>query len=377
MAQILSSCSLIAACAALLVACSGESEPLGESSSTGGSAGSSGTAGGSGGTGTAGQGAGGSPSGGTAGAVSTGGTGAGAGASAGGSAGANTGGSTNASTGGSFGGGGTDAGSSGGSAGSGGSNAGGSGGGGSKLSAGCGAANPPTSGRKSITVNGATREYVLDVPNPYDANKPHLLIFGWHWMGGKAQDVVSNQYYGLKPLSNGTAIFVSPEGLVDNGNTGWANPNGRDVEFAKAMLEKFKAELCIDESLIFSTGFSYGGMMSNALGCAMGDVFRAIAPYAGALYSGCASGTAPVAVWGTHATNDGVVPIANGRAARDEFLKRNGCGTQTVPTQPNQCVTYQGCKEGYPVTWCEWTGDHQWPQQWAPQPVWEFFNSFK
>lgn len=234
------------------------------------------------------------------------------------------------------------------------------------------------SGRKMISVNGQQREYVLDVPNPYDPNKPHLLIFAWHWRGGNAQAVVNNQYYGLKPLSNGTAIFVSPEGLVDQGQSGWANPNGRDIAFAKAMVERLKSELCIDTSRIFSTGFSYGGMMSNAVGCAMGDVFRAIAPYAGALYSGCEAGSAPVALWGTHAVNDGVVNIDHGRQARDEFLKRNGCGTQTLPAKPNDyCVTYQGCKAGYPVTWCEWNGDHQWPQQWAPQPVWEFFNSLE
>mgnify|MGYP006206118421 CR=1 FL=1 len=40
--------------------------------------------------------------------------------------------------------------------------------------------------------------------------------------------------------------------------------------------------------------FSYGGMMSHAVGCAMGDVFRAIAPMAGAQISGCEDGDAPI-----------------------------------------------------------------------------------
>jgi polyhydroxybutyrate depolymerase len=38
---------------------------------------------------------------------------------------------------------------------------------------------------------------------------------------------------------------------------------------------------CIDRSRIFSVGMSYGGIMSNTLGCEMGDVFRALAPMSG------------------------------------------------------------------------------------------------
>jgi poly(3-hydroxybutyrate) depolymerase len=36
------------------------------------------------------------------------------------------------------------------------------------------------------------------------------------------------------------------------------------------MLERFEGELCIDQSRMFSTGWSYGGMMSLAVGCARG-----------------------------------------------------------------------------------------------------------
>jgi poly(3-hydroxybutyrate) depolymerase len=227
-------------------------------------------------------------------------------------------------------------------------------------------------------VGGTSREYILKLPDNYDSAKPYLLIFGWHWRGGSAQEVAGGGFYGLEERANGTAIFVAPQGLVDNGTTGWANPNGRDITFTQAMLERFRQELCIDESRIFSTGFSYGGMMSFAVGCALGDVFRAIAPIAGALYSGCEDGTAPVAMWGAHGYSngaDGVVPIADGRRGRDEFLRRNGCGNETVPVQPDECVAYQGCRAGYPVTWCEWDGGHSVPG-FAGQAIWDFFSQF-
>ncbi len=254
--------------------------------------------------------------------------------------------------------------------------------GGSATSQGCGSTTLPQSGTFSIDVDGTSRDYILNIPEDYDPNHPYILIFGWHWRGGNAQDVAGGgffgKYYGLEERANGTAIFVAPEGLVDNDVSGWANPGGRDIKFLDAMLERFRADLCIDESRIFSTGFSYGGMMSFAVGCARGDVFRAIAPMAGATYSGCEDGTAPVAMWGSHGYSDGadgVVPIDNGRSARDVFLERNGCGTETMPVEPDECVSYQGCQAGYPVTWCEWDGGHSVPS-FAGEAIWDFFSQF-
>lgn len=53
-------------------------------------------------------------------------------------------------------------------------------------------------------------------------------------------------------------------------------------------------------------GFGFGGMMSNAVGCALADTFRAVAPMSGSLWCGCESGTHPIAAWGAHGTVIGV-----------------------------------------------------------------------
>ncbi|WP_437969219.1 Ricin and poly(3-hydroxybutyrate) depolymerase fusion [Sorangium sp. So ce260] len=249
-----------------------------------------------------------------------------------------------------------------------------SGSGGGAQSAGCGSATAPTSGRLSIDVGGTTREYILAVPDGYDSSRAYRLIFAWHPLGGSAEQVATGfggGYYGLQSRAGGSAIFVSPEGLEQ----GWANTGGRDIAFLRAMLDRIRGELCIDESKIFSTGFSYGGMMSYAIGCAMGDVFRAIAPMSGALYSGCEDGDNPVAMWGAHGDADDVVPVGNGRSARDVFLERNHCDQQTTPVQPDPCVSYEGCDAGYPVVWCEFSGGHA-PQNNAGESIWNFFSQF-
>jgi len=174
------------------------------------------------------------------------------------------------------------------------------------------------------------------------------------------------------------AIYVTPQGLDAGSNgAGWQNTNGVDIEFTKGMLADVQGKYCVDNSRIFSVGFSYGGMMSFAVGCEMSDVFRAIAPMSGALYSDpqC-KGTGPhVAMWGSHGTSDTVVPIDNGRAARDKILAQNHCGTTTQPVDPSPCVKYDGCDPGYDVTWCEWDGPHGIPS-FGSAAIAAFFKQF-
>jgi len=263
------------------------------------------------------------------------------------------------------------------------------GGGGASASSGCGMP-APASMRYSIDVGGMTREYILSVPSNYDANHPYILIFAWHPWGGSAQQVAgtgNSGYYGLKGTSNNQAILVAPEGLDFGGNgLGWGNTNGQDIAFLHSMLDLFQSQMCIDQKRIFSAGFSFGGMMSNAVGCA--GLARAVAPMAGnSTVSGCLAGTQPVAYMGFHGTHDSVVDISGGRTARDVFVKRNGCSSTTTPSspswcdglasnyQPCTCVDYQGCMPGYPVTWCEYNADHQAAPN-SGTTLWTFFTQF-
>lgn len=344
------------------------------SAGTGGQPASGGTTGGGGAGGTQTTGGGGSPNGGTAGA-GAGGMQTGGGGAAGAAGMPATGGAPQEG-----GAGGGDSG----AAGASGAPTGGAGGG--SKSEGCGKP-PPKSDRYSIDVDGTMREYILDVPNDYDPNRPYRLVFGWHPLGGSAQQVASGGYYGLKNQAAGAAIFVAAEGLpFQANNLGWANTNGRDLAFLEAMLDRFRSELCIDEERIFSTGFSFGGMMSFAVGCATNTVMRAIAPMAGNIeVSGCQNGEKPVAVMGFHGTEDMVVAIDGGRAGRDKFIQRNGCTQQTMPVtpswcdginnQPCSCVSYQGCMDGYPVIWCEFNAGHT-PAPNSGATIWKFFEQF-
>lgn len=240
--------------------------------------------------------------------------------------------------------------------------------------AGCGGSSKLTTGMHSLTSDGIQRDYWIEMPAAYDRNKAYPLIIGLHWRDGSAADVYGwSGFFGLKNLYGDNAIFVAPQGL----DKGWANNGDRDIRFLRAMISEVQQGACTDTQRVFATGFSFGGMMSNAIGCQMGDVVRAIVPIAGSLWSGCASSSNKVAALFIHAKDDNVVPYTAGMEARDLFLKRNSCSAATVPVGSNGCVEYQGCDSGKPVIWCGTeTGGHWYPN-FSAQESKAFFDRFK
>lgn len=258
-------------------------------------------------------------------------------------------------------------------------------------SAGCGKNPTITSQSYTMSVNGKQRQYIMKLPSQYDKNRPYRLIFTWHQLGGSATKIVNGEdpnkggvlpYYGLPPLTNNSAIFVVPNGL----NNGWANSGGEDITFFDNMVKAVEADLCVDTTLRFSTGFSYGAAMSYAVACARPKDIRAVAIISGSLLSGCSGGNDPVAFYGQHGTSDSVLNVSGGRSLRDKFIKNNGCtAVQEPQPQGGKSVktVYKGCKEGYPLTWVIHSGDHN-PSQvdsgsstpFAPQNTWDFFSQF-
>jgi polyhydroxybutyrate depolymerase len=272
---------------------------------------------------------------------------------------------------------GNGAGARGGSPGDAGSTGTGGGAGAAMPSAGCGTATgSPMSGHFTIDASGTMREYIIKIPAGYDRNHPYRLIVAFH---GRMYDAASvdaggapspsGPYYGIEPLSGGSAIFVAAQAL----STSWTNAN--DIPYVNAMIARFKTELCIDQRRIFATGFSMGAIQTIALGCGEADVFRAIAAMSGSLNGGTCAGTQQIAYWGSHGTNDPTINISNGRMVRDTFRTRNHCTNTTVAGSPSGCVNYQGCDAGYPAVWCEFDGVHE-PPPYSGSAIWAFLSQF-
>jgi len=248
-------------------------------------------------------------------------------------------------------------------------------------SSGCGMTGAPTGAMttQTITVAGQERAYVLFVPTNYDANTRYPLIFAWHGLGGTG--TLARSYFRIEQAAANQAILVYPTALPNaQGMAAWdLAASGVDVQLFDALLASVSGRYCIDGNRVFSTGHSYGGYMTNRLGCTRGDVLRAIGPVAGGPpFGGGSWGTCAgqVGAWIAHGMNDGTVDFAQGEAARDRFLMANGCGATTMATPPDACVAYDGCMPDLPVHWCVHMMDHNWPS-YAGAGIWTFFNAFR
>lgn len=374
----------------------------GSGGSPSGGAGSGGSAGkgsaGNGGAGNGGAGNGGAGVGGSAGNGSAGNGGAGAGgAGAGGSAGKGGAGNGGAGAGGGGASGGAGAG---GSAGAGGGAGGGGGGGATggdaKPSKGCGVKD----GQKTLTTGGSSvanglptstklkikdREYIIDIPADYDSSHPYRLIFSWHQAYGSANGNAVGQYpanpgqnfdaknyafFGLQRESTTAkqpAIFVAPQGITD-----FPWDFNRDVVLFDDLLALVTANLCIDESRVFTTGFSFGAMMSYALSITRQTKLRAAVTMAAANYNlpgePTDSNAAPIAYLGFTGMSDDRCPWGDdsrgGKACSLTHAKDNGCTipasipTTTKGSKTYVCYDFEGCKAGYPVKTCTFDGNH-------------------
>jgi len=235
----------------------------------------------------------------------------------------------------------------------------------------------PTGGLRSLDVDGTEREYILTLPSDYDGAHPYRLIFGFHgaqydaeWVAG-GEAPLTGPYFGLEEEAAGSAIFVATQALPGS----WSNTDGQDLAYVEALLAALEDELCIDQSRVFATGFSAGGIMTVRIGCALGDVFRAIAPMSPNLPSDCADGSEPIAYWTSHGLEDTTITPAQGALARAEFLERSACSETTVPAEPEGCVNYEGCSAGSPVSSCTFEGAHV-PAPFAGAAIWAFFAQF-
>jgi len=377
---------------------SGGSTSTGGTVATGGKA-SGGSAGGAatGGAATGGSATGGSASGGTAsGGTASGGTASGGKATGGTGTGGTAGSAGSTSAGGSTGNGGSAAGGSTGT----GIDGGAGNGGAAKPSAGCGktdgaktlttggtsvAKGLPTSTTLKITSGGQSREYIIDIPADYDPTHPYRLIFSWHQaygsdvgnaigqypaFNGPNFDATNYAYFGLHreaTAANQPAIFVAPNGI-----TSFPWDYTRDVALFDDLLALVDANLCIDDSRVFTTGFSFGAMMSYALSVGRASKLRGAVTMAAANYNFTqpTNTHTPIAYMGTTGMSDGTCPwgtdTQGGKACDLQHAQDNGCTipsgnaipTTTSGSKKNLCYDFEGCKAGYPVKVCTFDGAH-------------------
>lgn len=262
------------------------------------------------------------------------------------------------------------------------------GGAGTVKSDGCGKPKTLQNGTITIQFNGASRKYILRVPDGYDNNHPYRLVFAFAESGSSATSVANRNYFTMATLDSKNTIFVAPD--AENGAGSWSKS---DVDLTDDILAQVEGDLCIDKSRIFATGFSFGGAMSLALACTRADVFRGVAFFSGADLTGSCTGTLtkPIAYYASQASQDstGDPMPTSGRVKQAAFAAVNGCMPEPMATtfpaagQPHTCTNYKGCSAGHPTEYCVFDGPHGWepkdPGQsmsWDAPEAWKFITQF-
>ncbi len=258
----------------------------------------------------------------------------------------------------------------------------------------------------TFTSAGIEHEIYLTMPDNYDKNKPYRLVFGMHYMGGSAKNVATREaYYGLRNQSGAkeNTIFVAPHGYTtetDRSGKETSNPwrcgDDKDHIFFDEFLTYLNENLCVDTSRVFSVGFSFGAMFSNALAQDFQHRLRGVVVFATmdqVIYLPKNKGL-PIAWMGTVGMGDELCTPKLGRSARDRILKNNGKPdadgnftdargeeAEEYTGGKHVCYDYKTVDPRFPVKWCTFDGKHAYNASddgkvWTTPTAWEFITQF-
>ncbi|MCB9288985.1 MAG: T9SS type A sorting domain-containing protein [Lewinellaceae bacterium] len=253
---------------------------------------------------------------------------------------------------------------------------------------------------KAITVDGQEREYLLYVPAAYDGGEDWPLVLNLHgylwdgasqvWISG--MNPVADTAHFLIAYPTGQMIdlsgiqgvppFIPPQGV--GWNLGGNITEYDDITFLGQMIDEIVSEYAVNESRIYSTGFSMGGITSYMLACALSGRIAAVAPVSasllpeeGPLGFSC-SPPLPVPVLQIHGTNDIVDPFEDPWGTQgalnsiNYWVGHNGCSPDPLETvfedtdvtdeSTVTAIRYNDCNDGTEV----WLyridgGGHWWP----------------
>lgn len=221
--------------------------------------------------------------------------------------------------------------------------------------------------KRGVPIGNASRSYDVHLPKTYDAQTAYPLILLLHGCGSPTNNVPMEQ------VAGDDAIVVRGAGTK---NGCWYDTaSGADLPYLDALLDDVQASFCVHPDHLFAVGYSSGSWLANTLSCHRGDVFRGIATVTGGEpgeISQCVGQHGRIYI---HDTTDNDNRIAWDTPSRDRMLRTNHCSDNTQPVDPSPCVEYQGCDPGYPVVWCQTTGQgHNRQDNLARPAFWAFFQ---
>lgn len=261
----------------------------------------------------------------------------------------------------------------------------------------------------SFIVDGVYRNYILHIPQGYNASTSYPLVLNLHGYTSNAAEQM--QYTKMNTTADAEHFFaVYPNGIGNSWNS-FGNGSVDDVKFLSQLIDRIRTSYSIDSDAVYSCGMSNGGFMSYALACQLSEKIAAIASVTGTLsissQLNCAI-THKVPTMNIHGTTDPIVNYngftgALGVEATVAFWRdNNGCtnisdtinvsNTSSTDNSTAQLIRYRECDENSEVYFYKITnGGHTWPNGLIDIPqygntnrdfdatteIWNFFKRHK
>ena len=266
--------------------------------------------------------------------------------------------------------------------------------------------------KDSIFHDSLKREYILYVPENYEAETATPLVLNFH---GFTSNATEQMFYGdFRGIADTAGfIVVHPEGTLLNGLSHW-NVGGwttlstvDDLGFTSVLIDSLSLDYNIDPDRIYATGMSNGGYMSFLLACQLGHKIAAVASVTGSMtpetYTDCLPDH-PTPIMQIHGTADPVVPYDGAvwsqsiQSVLDYWVIQNECQptaeTESVEDinifdgSTAERISYKGGNNNSDVIHYKITnGAHTWPGTFfggagtnmdfnASEVIWQFFSRY-
>ena len=259
---------------------------------------------------------------------------------------------------------------------------------------------PTGMGEFVLDAGGAQHDVRIYVPTTYDGSAELPLVLNFHGFGSNGSQQAALTAYEDLAEDEGF-IVVHPTAVPASGDPGGRNsweladlddPAKDDVAFTEELLDLLIDDYCVDETRVYATGMSGGGMFTSRLVCDMADRIAAASSVAALSYSETCDPARPVPFMAIHGTEDQTVPfdgdLTGTRFEAQEFARLlfsepipeqfaryaevMGCDPDGERVQTSSDIittTYGNCDDDVPLVFHEVVGGgHAWPSSPLTEP---------
>ena len=252
---------------------------------------------------------------------------------------------------------------------------------------------PTGMGEFVLDAGGGEHDVRVYVPTTYDGSSELPLVVNFHGFGSNGQQQAAISGYEDLAEAQGFVV-VHPTGVPasgdEQGRNSWEaverdDPAKDDLAFTNELLDLLIEDYCVDETRVYATGMSGGGLFTSQLVCEMSDRLAAASSVAAISYPESCDPAQPVPFMAIHGTEDETVPfdgdLTGTRFEGEEFIEVlfsepipdqfarfaevMGCDPEGERVQASTDVittTYGNCDDDVPLVFYEVVGGgHAWP----------------